>query len=106
MSVSKTYNMKDLSQDVARRFDLTDVSGQAVVRFVFETVAEQLAEGKQVRLHKFATLEGRTRAASKARNPVTGAPIAVPATQVLKVSVSAALKQRLNGQVLAAELGI
>ncbi len=91
-----TFNMKDLSDAVAERFGLTHQGGADVARFVFDGIKAELAEGKQVRLHKFGTLEARERAAGVARNPVTGDRIAVPARRVVKLTVSPSLKNQLS----------
>jgi nucleoid DNA-binding protein len=91
--ITPTFNMKDLSFAVAARFGLSQQDGANITRFVFETVKDELAAGKQVRLHQFGTLEARPRPASEARNPATGERVVVPAHRVVKLTVSPALKQ-------------
>lgn len=91
-----TFNLKDLSDDVATQFKMTHQNGADIVRFVFDRIKDELAAGKQVRLHKFGTLEARQRAAGVARNPVTGARIDVPTRRVVKLTVSPALKGQLG----------
>lgn len=90
--MTATFNMRDLSNAVAERFELTNQSGAEIAHFVFDKIKEELAAGKQVRLHKFGTVEARDRAAGVARNPVTGARIEVPERRVVKLTVSPALK--------------
>ena len=90
-----TFNMKDLSDAVADEYGLTRQTGASLTKFIFDRIKEELVDGKQVRLHKFGTLEARVRAAGVARNPVTGARIDVPARRVVKLTVSPALKQVL-----------
>lgn len=90
-----TFNMKDLSDAVAAEFGLTRQAGADVTRFVFDRIKAELASGKQVRLHKFGTLEARMRAAGVARNPVTNERIEVPARRVVKLTVSPAVKELL-----------
>jgi len=91
-----TFNMKDLSDAVAERFELTHQAGADIARFVFDRIKDELTAGKQVRLHKFGTLEANQRAAGVARNPVTGDRITVPSRRVVKLTVSPALKGQLN----------
>lgn len=93
--MAKTFNMKNLSNAVAEEFGLTLQTGAEVTRFVFDSIADEIAAGKQVRLHKFGSLVARKRPACLARNPVTGAPIKVPARRVVKLTVSPALKAKL-----------
>lgn len=90
--MTATFNMRDLSNAVAEKFELTNQSGADIARFVFDRIKQELAKGKQVRLHQFGTLEARERAPGVARNPVTGERIAVPARRVVKLTVSPALK--------------
>lgn len=90
--MTATFNMKDLSNAVAEHFDVTHQSGAEIAKFVFDRIKQELAEGKQVRLHQFGTLEARGRASGVARNPVTGDRIIVPARKVVKLTVSPHLK--------------
>ncbi|GBG14873.1 integration host factor subunit alpha [Novimethylophilus kurashikiensis] len=93
--MADTFNMKDLSNAVAAEFGLTRQDGANLTRFIFDKVTAELAQGKQVRLHKFGTLEARNRAAGVARNPITNERIVVPARRVLKLTVSPAVKAML-----------
>lgn len=93
--MNNTFNMKDLSDAVAEKFGLPRVQGIAITRFVFDTIKKEMAGGKQVRLHRFGTLEARSRAAGVARNPVTGARIVVPSRRVAKLVPSPHLKAQL-----------
>jgi nucleoid DNA-binding protein len=88
-----TFNLKDLSDDVAVKFGLSFHAGAEVTRFVLDRIKQNLAAGKQVRLHQFGTLEARARKAGEARNPATGARVMVPARRVVKLTVSPALKR-------------
>lgn len=95
--MANTFNMKDLSNAVAEEFEMTKQSGADVVAFIFDSIKRELADGKQVRLHKFGTLQARSRAAGRARNPLTGESIAIPARRVVKLTASPALKDQLVG---------
>jgi nucleoid DNA-binding protein len=88
-----TFNMKDLSDDVAVKFDITFHAGAEITKFIFDRIKANLAEGKQVRLHQFGTFEARQRKAGEARNPATGERVTVPARRVVKLTVSPALRQ-------------
>lgn len=94
--MSTTFNMKDLSNAVAAEFNLSNQAGAKITRYVFERVKAELADGKQVRLHQFGTLEARVRAAGMARNPASGQRVAVPARRVVKLIVSNSLKDQVN----------
>lgn len=90
--MTPTFNMKHLSDKLAERFGLTHQLSAEVVRFAFDTIKQELAQGKQVRLHQFGTLEARHRKAGVARNPANGERITVPERRVVKLTPSPALK--------------
>lgn len=94
--MANTFNMKDLSDAVAEQFGLTYQAGAKVTRFVFDSIKDELAAGKQVRIHQFGTLSARVRAAGVARNPLTGEQLNIPARRVVKLTVSPALKECCN----------
>jgi len=94
--MASTFNMKDLSNAVADRFKLTNQSGADVVRFIFDRIKDEVVAGKQVRLHQFGTFQLRERAETRARNPITGEAVVVPARRVVKLTVSPALKARVE----------
>lgn len=91
----KTFNMKDLSLAVAERFHLPVSASGDLTAFIFNKVKAEVLAGKQVRLHRFSTLEARQRPASTARNPQTGDRLQVPAHGVLKVTVAASFRDDL-----------
>jgi len=54
----------------------------ANVNLVFETIAEALQEGADVRITGFGTFEVRQRTARTGRNPRTGEAVDIPAARV------------------------
>jgi len=91
----QTYNMKDLSNDVAGSFGLTAKQGASLTKFVFDKIKGELMAGSQVRLHHFGTLEARKRRAGVARNPQTGERLNVPERRVLKMTVATSFRGAL-----------
>lgn len=91
-----TFNMKQLSDEVAAEFNISNTLGSEVTQFIFERIKSELAEGKQVRLHKFGTLAVRNKAACTARNPTTGESLKLAARRVVKLTTSPALKDLLQ----------
>lgn len=95
---SHTYNLKDISTELADQFGLTQANSADLVRFVFDRIAQELADGKQVRLHKFGTLSAKQRAEGVARNPMTGAHVVVPSRRVVRLTPSPLLKKQVNAK--------
>lgn len=90
-----TFNMTDLAQEVAAAFGLSHNDAAELVRYIFARIKSAMVDGKQVRLHRFGTMEARMRKAGIARHLVTGEPIPVAAHRVAKFIPSPALETRL-----------
>lgn len=86
-----TFNMTELSHAVATEFCLSQEDAAEKVRYIFARIKRAVAEGQQVRLHHFGTIEARMRKAGVARHLVTGEPIPVAAHRVVKLNPSPAL---------------
>ena len=91
-----TFNLKQLSNEVAAEFYLSNTHGSEVTHFIFDRIKAELAKGKQVRLHNFGTLAVRDKAACTARNPTTGESLKLAARRVVKLTASPALKNLLQ----------
>ncbi len=74
-------NRSDLIRQVSERTGLNTTEAEAVVTAVLAAMTGALARGETVRLTGFGTFVPRFRPARLARNPRTGAPIAVPASR-------------------------
>ena len=79
--------------------ELTKAKATAFVNDLLATVAVALRRGDAVRLAELGTFRVRDRAARTARNPRTGAPVAVPAARVVRFRASAALRKQVNTPV-------
>jgi nucleoid DNA-binding protein len=86
--MNATFNMRDLSNAIADKFNVTNQSGADIAEFVFNKIKQEVIDGRQVRLHQFGTIEARARKAGVARNPVSGERVEVPARRVVKLTVS------------------
>lgn len=96
---TKTFNMKDLSDAVADQFDMSKQHAGNITAYIFDRLKTEITDGKQVRLHHFATLEARARAAGQARNPKTGERITVSARRVVKMTPSNSLKLQVSAKL-------
>jgi len=100
---AKTFNLRDLSREMAEAFNLTHQKSTAVALFMFDRIKEEMIKGKQVRIHKFGTLLAKPRAAGVARNPVNGVRVDVPSRKVVRLKVSPALRKLVNAPKKAAQ---
>ena len=67
----------------------------------FDLIADDLVEGKDVKISGFGNFHIRTKAARPGRNPRTGEPVAIEARRVVTFHASPKLKE----QVQAAAVG-
>jgi len=77
---------------------LTQADVGRVVRTVFETITEKLAEGGRVELRGFGALTVRKRDARKGRNPSNGEAVDVEARAVPFFKAGKELRDRLNAE--------
>ncbi len=89
-------NKNELIGAVAESTGLSKADAGRAVEAMIEAITGSLKKGKEVRLVGFGTFSVRKRAASQARNPRTGEPIAIPASKRPKFSAGKALKDAVN----------
>lgn len=85
-------NKKELIAAIAEKAGLTKKDAEKALSAFVETVSGALKEGKKIQLVGFGTFESRKRAAREAKNPRTGAVVAVPETIVPGFKAGKALK--------------
>ncbi len=86
----------ELCRQVAGRTGTPLEEADAAVRAALAAVAEALARGETVGLAGFGTFGVRARPAHTARNPRTGARIAVPASRSVSFRASRGLRDVVN----------
>ena len=89
-------NKSDVVGEVAARTGLSRTDAAGAADAVFETVTEALARREQVRITEFGLFGTRDRPARTARNPRTGAPVAVKASTAPTFKPAKALRDTVN----------
>lgn len=89
-------NKNELVAAVAEKASLSKQDAVGAVDAVFESMQEAMAKGDDIRLVGFGTFSVSHRAASKGRNPSTGAEVDIPARNVAKFAPGKGLKDSLN----------
>lgn len=89
-------NKNELVAAVSEKAELSKQDAGAAVDAVFETLQSTMAKGDDVRLVGFGTFSVSHRAASKGRNPSTGAEVDIPARNVPKFAAGKGLKDAVN----------
>ena len=89
-------NKSEMAGRVADRIGVSRSAAGNAVDAVFETVAEALAGGEEVRILGFGTFGTRNRPARTGRNPRTGESMEVPASTAPTFKPGKTLKDAVN----------
>ncbi|MDF1721678.1 MAG: HU family DNA-binding protein [Minwuia sp.] len=89
-------NKNELVAAVAEAADLSKRDAGSAVDATLAAIESSMAKGEEVRLVGFGTFLVAKRAASKGRNPQTGAEIDIPASNQPKFKAGKALKDAVN----------
>lgn len=91
-------NKNELVSAVAEKAELSRQQAGSAVDAVFEVIQGAMAKGDDIRLVGFGTFSVSDRAASKGRNPSTGAEVDIPARKVPKFAPGKGLKDSVNSK--------
>jgi len=69
---------RDLIDRVAKRFGIKKKEAEAIVKFVFQEIAETVKKGERVSIQGFGAFELRELKGRRIRNPRTGEIIEIP----------------------------
>ena len=86
----------DLIADVADRTGLSKTDSSKAIDRLFSAIKSALQRGEEVRLVGFGTFSVARRAATRGRNPRTGAEIDIPASNQPKFKAGRGLKNAVN----------
>ena len=89
-------NKADLIDAVAEKNGITKKDAGQNVEAVLDAITKALVSGDKVQLMGFGTFEVRNRAEKKGLNPLTKAPIVIPATKAVAFKAGKALKDAVK----------
>ncbi len=89
-------NKAELIDAVAAAADLPKGDASRAVEAVTQAIADELSKGGQVAIIGFGTFQVKHRAARTGRNPKTGEPLEIPASNVPSFKAGKALKDAVN----------
>ncbi|MGB3711863.1 MAG: HU family DNA-binding protein [Erythrobacter sp.] len=89
-------NKNDLISAVAESSGLSKNDASNAVEGVFDAIQKTLADGDEVRLVGFGTFSVAKRKASTGRNPRTGEPMTIKASNQPKFKAGKGLKDAVN----------
>ena len=89
-------NKNELVDAVAVAADLRKADAAKAVDAVFDSIADSLKKGDEVRVVGFGTFAVSNRAATEGRNPRTGEKITIPASKQPKFKAGKQLKDAIQ----------
>ena len=89
-------NKQELIKAIAADAGVTQTAATAMLKSFEHNVSKTLAAGDEVRLIGFGTFKVVPRAARDGRNPKTGEPLFIPATNVPRFTAGKTLKDAVN----------
>ena len=89
-------NKNDLVTAVASSTGLSKADCAKAVDSVFDSIADTLKAGQEIRIVGFGSFSVTRRKASQGRNPRTGEPISIPASNQPKFKAGKGLKEAVN----------
>lgn len=89
-------NKAELIEEIAAEADLPKASAARALDAVIDGITDALKKGEQVSLVGFGTFLVKHRNARTGRNPRSGDPIAIPASNVPSFKAGKALKDAVN----------
>jgi len=81
---------------VAAENDLSIAKSEQIVHMVFDSIAENVADKKAVRIKGFGSFTNRYSKERSGVNPATGKAIKIPAKQRVKFTAYKSLKDTIN----------
>ncbi len=89
-------NKTELVAAVATKANISKKDSDDVVKAVFDSIVEALADGEKVSLAGFGTFAVKERPAHTGKNPRTGEALKIEASKVPAFKAAAALKDALK----------
>ncbi|HEC08420.1 MAG TPA: HU family DNA-binding protein [Acidimicrobiales bacterium] len=94
--MSKNYTKSELLSEVAEKAGVAKSEAEQVLGAFFEKVTEAVKGDRKVSWPGFGSFSKTHRAARTGRNPQTGDPVEIKASDAMKFTASKALKEEMN----------
>ena len=87
---------KELIDAISATTGLTKKDAENALNAVMSSITDLLAKGDSIVLPGFVSISVKKRAARKGRNPTTGAPLNIPAKNIVSFKAGTKLKEAVN----------
>jgi nucleoid DNA-binding protein len=89
-------NQGELTLAIAKRFFLTQVESQEIIKFILAEITKDLKKGERISLRSFGSFTKEKRSSRKVRHPKTGKIITIPERTTIDFNPSKLLLQNLH----------
>eukprot|EP01037_Dinobryon_pediforme_P013914 gene13914-14031_t len=103
---TKTITRADLAEAVYQRVGLSRTESAELVETVLVEISDTLVRGENVKLSSFGSFLVRSKSERIGRNPKTGVEVPITPRRVMVFKPSNIMKSRVNGEVVADEVGV
>ena len=97
-----TLTKSDMIEHLMSHLDLTRQEGRCLVENFFDELADNLIEGREVKLLGFGNFELKDKNSRPGRNPKTGEPVAVSARRVVTFKTGQKFRQKVDEHLIEA----
>lgn len=88
-----TVTWKQITESMAEQHGLTKQAAKTMFDGLIDQLTGHLKQGERVRINGLGILQVKRREARTGRNPATGAPIEIPASKKVTLTVAKELKE-------------
>lgn len=89
---------KELISAISQRAGMSKVDSENALNAVISCITDLLGKGDSIVLPGFASLSVKKRAARTGRNPSTGQPLHIPASNIVSFKAGSKLKEVINNE--------
>jgi len=89
-------NQGELTQAIAKRFFLTQIESQEIIKFILSEITGDLKKGERISLRGFGSFTKEKRSSRKVRHPKTGKIITIPERTTVDFDPSQELLKNLR----------
>lgn len=89
-------NNSEIAEKVAADSGITKTDARKIVDLIFDTIGDAAAKGEEIALNGFGKFKVKASPARDGRNPATGEPMKIKASNKLTFAPAKGIKDKLN----------
>ena len=98
--ITKTLTRADIAEALYNKLGFSHVESFKIIEYVFDSITNELATGRSVKISGFASFDPYTKKERVGRNPKNGRLYPISSRTVISFHASPALKKRIKPTVV------